>query len=388
MTQGMLTSLSDTATTAVTISNLVRNIDPMDVPCISYFGTNNQSRLRLVSFPNHKWYWIKDTLRTRTTTLGAAVSDTSGTSITLTDASLVKEGDVFLVDTEQFLVQSVNTTTNVVTVGTRGTSTGTTAATHSNAATVTYLFSARLEGAQNDQSPFVVPTTEYNQSQILHGSISISRSEQRATTRYGVSDTYKYQLMKWLGGLGGGNGTQGRAGDLMIDLENTFFYGQRIARTTSQPGMMGGFAEYVTTNATDLNSVLLTQDTLEDSIQSAWSYGGKPNVIICNAFNKRLISSWYAPYVTTERSERTGGVVISKVETEFGLLDVMLNRRCPAATVYIAQRDDIGWVTLDNWQVERLGKTGDSTEDQIVGEFSFFVGSEKAHAIITETATS
>jgi len=44
--------------------------------------------------------------------------------------------------------------------------------------------------------------------------------------------------MKWLGGLGGGNGQQGRAGDLMIDLENTFFWGQRIERTTSQPGMM------------------------------------------------------------------------------------------------------------------------------------------------------
>jgi len=74
----------------------------------------------------------------------------------------------------------------------------------------------------------------------------------------------------------------------------------------------------VTTNTTDLNGATLTQDNLEDSIQAAWGYGGKPNVIICNAFNKRLISSWYAPFVTTERSERTGGVVINKLETEFG----------------------------------------------------------------------
>jgi len=70
------------------------------------------------------------------------------------------------------------------------------------------------------------------------------------------------------------------------------------------------------------------------------------------------------------------------------MLDLMLNRRCPADQVVIAQRDDVGWVTLDNWQVERLGKTGDATTDQIVGEFSFYVGSEKAHARIYDTATS
>jgi len=122
------------------------------------FRTNNQGRLRLVSYPNHKWYWIKDTLRDRTTTITEALND-SQTNVTLADASLFKEGDVFYITaaagvatTEMFLVQSVNTTTNVATVATRGTSTGTTAVSHADNAAVTYLYSARLEGADNDQS--------------------------------------------------------------------------------------------------------------------------------------------------------------------------------------------------------------------------------------------
>lgn len=387
MAQGQIYSYSFGTTTTLkrTVSNLIKNIDPQDTPCVSYFGTGNQSKFSMQNFPNHKVEWLEDTLRTRSTTINEGAEYAIGdTTLTVTDGTIFKEGDIILIESEKLYVSAVSTNDLTVTRGWGSTS----AAAHANGTTVSYLFSARLEGAESDNTMFTAPTSPYNQSQIFHAEILITGSEKDATSRYGIPDQYKYQLMKWLGGAGGGNGKRGRAGDLMIDLEKTFFYGERVARAANTAGGMGGAKVFITTNTSALASAALDQDTLEDQIQNCWSYGGKPDVIICNAFNKRLISSWYAPSVRTERSERTGGVVISQVETEFGVLDVMLNRWCPSDEVYIVQKDLLGWVTLRDWFVHPLAIGGDYTKDEILGEFSFVVQNEKAHAVITGTATS
>jgi hypothetical protein len=297
-------------------------------------------------------------------------------------------------ETEELIyISAVDGTDTITTVirnwtAAQGGAQGTATSAITNGTHLTYLYTARLEGADSSRAHFTTPFEEYNQSQIMHDEIIVSGSEQDATSRYGISDTYKHQLMKKLGGAGGGAGKSGRAGDLMIDLERTFFFGRRVARSSTAAGAMGGPKVYITTNTQALSSARLSQAVLEDNIQKAWAYGGKPDVIICNAFNKRLISSWYRDSVRTERSERTGGVVINTVETEFGNLDVMLNRWCPSDEVYILQRDLMGWVTLRDWFVEPLAKDGDYRKDQIIGEFSFVLTNEKAHSLITGTATS
>lgn len=395
---GQIFTFSDTGTTKRTIASLIQIIDPQDTPCVSYFGTNNQSKFRLENFPNHKVEWLEDTLRVRTATLNESTLGTTATDPTVaTNHGLrFKVGDVWQFDDteELILVTSVTAGSDTITSVVRnwaaamGGSQGTATSGPADTETMTYMFNVREEGADSVAAPFVTPTTGFNQSQIFHWEIKVSGSEQNATTRYGIPDTYKYQLMKAMGGLGSGKGSKGRAGDLMIDLERTFFLGQRVARASGTPGAMGGAKYYISTNGQALGGVDLTQKVLEDEIQNCWTYGGKPDVIICNAYNKRLISSWYRDSVRTERSERTGGVVINAVETEFGNLDVMLNRWCPSDEVYILQRDLLGWVTLRDWFVETLAKDGDYRKDQIIGEFSFVLQNEKAHSLITGTATS
>ena len=389
MAQGQINSYSFGTTTTLkrTVANTIRNIDPQDVPCVSYFGLNNQGKFNLQNFPNHKYEWLMDTLRPRTTTMNHGGTLASGDlAVTVTDSTLFKAGDIIQIDSEKIYVSAVNTSSHSLTIA-RGWG-STSAASHTDTTTVTYLFSAREEGAESNRTYYTTPTVDYNYSQILHAELLISGSESDATSRYGINDQYKYQLMKLLGGAGSGNGKQGRAGELMIDLEKTFFYGERVERAAGTAGAMAGPKIYITTNTQALASDYLTQDVLEDEIQSCWSVGGRPSLIICNAFNKRLISSWYAPSVRTERSERTGGVRIEQLETEFGDLDLMLNRWCPADEVYILQPDLMGWVTLRDWFVEPLAKGGDYKKDQIVGEFGFVLTNEKANAIITGTATS
>lgn len=65
-------------------------------------------------------------------TLGGAISDTTGTSVTMTAGHSVEPGDTLKIDSEQFEVTAVATNTLTVTRGINGT----TAATHSTGATV------------------------------------------------------------------------------------------------------------------------------------------------------------------------------------------------------------------------------------------------------------
>lgn len=390
-TSGMIYTFGDTTITMKrTVSDLIKNIDPQDVPMIALLGLNNQGKFRIQNWGNNKYEWLEDTLKVRTATL-AETMDTTETGMDVVTGTGIrfKIGDVWKFDEtgEYILVSSISTDTITVirawngNGGTEGTATvGVT-----NATTLTYLYNARLEGADSDASFSTVPTSPYNYTQIFQQEIKVTGSEEKSA-RYGISDQYKYQLMKWLGGGRSDNGV--KAGDLMLDLENTFFYGTRKLRTATVPGAMGGFKTYVTTNVTANASARLTQAVLENSIQSCWSYGGRPQTIVCNAFNKRLISSWFAPSIRTQRTENTGGNVIDNIETEFGVFDLRLNRHCPSSEVDILDKNLMGWCTLRDWFVHPLGISGDYVKDELLGEFGFVLQMEKSHAVITGTAIS
>jgi len=394
--QGQFYSFSETANTKRTIASVINNIDPRDVPCISYFGLTNQGKFRLQNFPNHKYEWLEDTLRVRTATLAEAMDTTeTGMDVSSGHGIRFKPGDVWKSDETDELLWVDSISTDTVTVirnwaAAQGGSQGTATSGISNTTDLTYLYSARLEGDDSDPSYWTALSNPYNYSQIMHAEVRVSDSELRATSRYGVSDQFQYQLEKLLGGAGAGGGKQGRAGDLMIDLENTFFNGHRVQRSSTAAGAMGGFNYFVTTNVFDNSGTTryLTRTILEDSLQTIWQAGGMPDVIMCNAFQKRLISSFYEGSVRTERSERTGGVVINQIETEFGSYDLMLNRRSDSDKVFIAQRDKVGWVTLRPWFVKPLAEDGDYTKKEIVGEYGFVVENEEAHGIISDLKTS
>lgn len=393
--QGQIFTTSDTVTTKRSITDYILMTDPNDTPCVSYFGLNNNKKFDILNLPNNKYSWLKDTLKVRSIVLNEAL-DTTETGVDVASGSglLTKVGDVWMAEETGELMLVVSIATDTLTVirnwgaemggaeltATVGVTTGT---------NLLYQFNARMEGAESDASYWTTPTEEFNYSQIMHAEIKVSGSEQDATSRYGISNMYKYQMMKYMGGLGGTRGRKGRAGDLQIDLEKTWFHGRRhlrVAQTTA--GSMGGFKQYVTTNVTALAGALLDFDTLCTSIQSAWSRGGRPNLIICNAFQKRLIDSWFQGAVRTDLKEDTGGVIIDKIRTDFGTLDVMLNRWCPSAEIDIVQTEYAGWLTFRDWQEQPLAKTGDYTRTQIIGEYGFVIQNEQCHSLITGAATS
>lgn len=381
MANGMSYTYNDTVTLQRTVSALIKIINPNDIPLQKLLGLNKEKTVQMQSWGNNKYAWLQDTLKVRSTTTTEALDDTE-TGIDVTDGTLFKKGDVLKGDDEKFWVSDV--TSNTLTV-VRGWG-STVAAAHNSGITLTYLFSARLEGAPNTDSAYTVPTEVVNYTQIFHGSLSVSGSEMEAK-RYGITDTRKYRMMKLIGGLGSGDGNMGDAGDLLIDLENTFYYGEPIQRATGVASATGGFESFVTTNVTNLNGDPLNPANLFDSIQSAWGYG-KPNLIICNSHGKSKINAFFKDSVRTERSEKTGGITISKIETDFGILDVLMTKQCPTDRMLIVQKNLAGWGTLRSWREEAMGKIGDSSETQVIGEYGFILENERAHAVIKGMSTT
>jgi hypothetical protein len=338
---------------------------------------------------------LTDTLRVRTITLAEAL-DTTETAIDVSSGhgAYVAVDDIWQAEeTGELILVTAHSGTDTITTVIRnytagqGGSQGTASVGVTTATNLKLVGTARLEGADSTTSVWVTPAEVYNYSQIMHHQLLESGSSRDATTRYGIPNWREYEIAKLLGGAGAGKGKKGRAGSLLIDLEKTFFSPQvKTQRTASVRGIMAGARTLITTNDTDKGGATLTQEMLEDLLATVDGYGGKPDTIICNQFQWRLICSWFKDSVHREEGSHTGGVIIDTIRTVFGDLNVMYNRWCPRDELYVMNRDNAGWVTLRDWAVEPLGKTGDANKEQIVGEFGFVLKNELAAGLLYDLA--
>ena len=399
MATGQRTWLTDSNLRKPAVSELISMIDPSEVPLCAYlnFGAGTEGKFQLGDgFPNHKVEWIEDVLTDRADAVNSTVmtNSTTTTAFDVDDGGVFQPGHIIEVDSEFMWVSAV--TSNTLTV-TRG-AWGSTQATHADDAAVTVVSTARLEGDTADDSHTTTVGRPFNYTQIFQRTIDVSRSLQRQA-QYGVQDEYNRQVVKYVGG-GDGMGGRGRAGVLPIELEKAMFRGGRTLRTAALGGSMGGLDWWLNTsnnagaNVTTLsNSPALTRKNVEDAIEDCWDDGGKPNLIVCGAWAKRKLTSFYEGAVRYERETPMGGMVIERILTEFGELDILLDRWCPTTKMYVLDTDFIGILPFDEFfEEEFTGNPADSKKGQVVGEYTFIVGhvnaTESAHALISGFSTS
>lgn len=361
-----ITSYSDVTAHKQVISDYISLIDPSDVPVVSYFGLEGDpGKFALQNWPGPAYTWLEDDLAALADALGANVADTDVVTITVVDATKFHNGHIILADAEQMWVSAVNTTTNVLTV-TRNY--GGTLATHASDGVVTIIGMARLEGDDSDDDYKTDVVTGDNYTQIFQAGIKVSRTMSKIS-QWGIAGEYEYQRNK-------------KVPELSRLIEKAFFLGQGKAGSATTPRAFYGVIALITTNTSTLSTAALTRDNLEDAVQTCWNYGGKPDLIICGAWVRRKISSFYEASVRTERSESRGGVVIDFIETHFGTLQVLMSRWCPTDHLFILESDHVGFLAFDPFFSEPLAKDGDYERGEVLGEFGFVLRNEKAHAYI------
>ncbi len=237
-----------------------------------------------------------------------------------------------------------------------------------------------------------------NVVQIFHEAVEISYTKQAATgQRDGlpgpnpVSNEMAWQIEQHLK-------------QIARDIEYTFIRGQfSNPPDNSAPRKTRGLLEAIETNVVSLDDgdggpAPLTEDAVLDLMQKVWESGGiqeqETATLICNAGVKRQLSKIFITDKNyQEDSRNVGGVNVQTIETDFGRVNVMLNRYMPSDQLVVASLEVLAPVFLEIpgkgfLFEEPLAKTGASDKNQIYGEIGLEYGWEGQHGKITNIATS
>lgn len=364
-----MTTYSDTTPQKRIITDVISIIDPSDMPTIEALGglDGGASKFRFVNGNGKVVEWLEDTLIGLSGTLNGSITSTA-TTITATDGDNFQEGHIILIDSEYMWVSSVANSTEVLTVtrAFQGSS-----ASHADTATITIVGMARLEGAESDDIAFTDRTSNSNFTQILHQEVKVART-QNQIAQYGISDEMAYQGDKVVPSL-------------VRLLERHFFYNtvSKVGSATT-PRAMGGYQAFVTTNK--LSGASLAQSQFENAVMSAYTAGSSgPWQAYCAPANLQKVKNFYdsSNFLRVDRTESTAGMVIERILTPYGSVDLVLDRWAKTTEIPLIDPKHAGFVTLYPFTQEALAKSGDYDKSEVVGEFTLALRQNAAHAILT-----
>jgi hypothetical protein len=164
------------------------------------------------------------------------------------------------------------------------------------------------------------------------------------------------------------------------------------ANTFTVSTTKGGSAQAITADGVvDVyKTSAISVDALGDLMQQVYDNGGiteqETATIITNSAGKRQISDAYANAYGkfTETSRMLAGVAVTTIQTDFGVLNVMLDRHVPQGTLLLVSMEQCAPVFLEvpgkgHFFAEPLAKTGATDRTQLYGEVGLEYGNERAH---------
>lgn len=368
------TVYSDPTAQVRAISDVISMIDPRDTPLLSRLGLDSAREKFKINQQGYKIELLEDELDPLETTAnnGGTIGD-SDLSFTVTDASVFQDGHVILIDDEYMVVSAVNTSTNALTVYSRAY--GGTNATHATGATIQIVGMARLEGDDADYGALTDIAAPYNYTSIFQKAVQVSGTLQ-AISQHGVDDEYMYQANK-------------AVPHLLRLVERAAFHGVRAVGSATAPRSMGGLGTFISANTVDVSGAI-TKAAVDLLMEEIIMDGGYPDLLVMNpriANDLRgLLDN--SSFVRVSQDENKLGVdAIERVMTQYGELELVMDRWCPTDTAYILQSDKIGFFTLRPFETYELARTGDSLKGEVVGEFSMLLANEAAHGMLTGITT-
>jgi hypothetical protein len=174
------------------------------------------------------------------------------------------------------------------------------------------------------------------------------------------------------------------------------YYAVTISANTFSVALTpGGTAVDITVDGTVIwnEGVALTKANIDTLLMTVYNNGGimesETATILVPAAQKLAVTSAYttAGYVTKEIGQ-VGGVTVNRIDTDFGTLNVMLDRHMPADTLAVVSLEECKPVYLEvpgkgHFFEEELAKTGAKDRNQLYGEVGLSYGNERTHGKIT-----
>jgi hypothetical protein len=186
------------------------------------------------------------------------------------------------------------------------------------------------------------------------------------------------------------------------DIEYSFIRGTFAdPANNATPRKTRGLLEAIVTNVTaNAPAAALTAAMVLDTMQAAWTNGGFREqvtaTLMTGAKQKRNLTKLFitdANYRTADRN--VAGVSLQTIETDFGVVNVMLNRHMPddsllfvsleqcAPVFLLIPEDPMNGIPGGFLFTSPLHNTGAAFRKQIYGEVGLAYGNERSHAKIT-----
>lgn len=239
-------------------------------------------------------------------------------------------------------------------------------------------------------------TQEYNVHQIYHRSVSVSYAKQSnrdalagvnvANAQNNVPNELDFQIGKAV--------TKTRR-----DLNFTSINGeyQYTKGSTTVARKSRGIIEAIVTNAFDGNGAVLTKEMVNGVLVQAISNGADVTgmEIWVNPVDLDTITNVYSQITGANlpASRTEGGVAITSILTNFGVLSVDYDAQIPAGTILLVNMSEMAISEKPYFDesgtnhgalfYEPLAKTGASESGQLYGELGLDYGAEWLHAKIT-----
>lgn len=184
------------------------------------------------------------------------------------------------------------------------------------------------------------------------------------------------------------------------DIEYSFVRGAyvRPADNSSARQTRGIIAATETNVIAKVGAPDPTETDILDLMQMVYENGGiseqeTATFIVGAALKRWLTKIFITDKGYSEDDRNVGGVRLTTIETDFGRVNVMLNRYMPGGTLQLASLEECEPMYLEIpgkgvFFVEPLAKTGASEKAQIYGEVGLKYGNERKHGKITGYTTA
>jgi hypothetical protein len=377
-TPGMTTSYDQSATYILSLDQMVDAILLDDSDVLSTLGFSNEGKP--VTQTKHEW--DEDELNPVTVTAGRileSAASATGSALVLTSTAHAARltAGTLLKDqlSGKFEVLQVTAVSGKSATVTRGYG-GTSAEAHGSAAVYDIISNPRPQGMTGPKDESVARTRSYNYTQIFSKGVRLSGTA-LAIEHNGISAEDTYQIDK-------------RMRELVRELDRTVIMGVRAAANVVDGtyGTMGGLIDYIkhaSSGNTNSTAETLVPSVLNAMIKQIWDDGGSPDMVIVGGAQKQKISAFDKEYRRSTMDTRRAGFTVEEFVSDLGIsLRVVVDRWIPSdvAIVIDSSRVMIKPLQGRSFFLEKLAKTGDSENWQIVGEYTMEVKqAAKAHAI-------
>ena len=362
-------SADQSATYILDLSEVLSAILLDDVDFLSEIGVSADVATQT------KHEWDEDALNAVTalqsggTAAQMALGTTSGTVIRFSSSQVgrVTAGTLLRNQlsgkTEVIQVTAVSSTSATVTRGYGATS----AQTHAAAATWDIIANPRPQGMTGPADTSTVRTRPYNYTQIFSKGVIVTGT-MNAIKHNGIGKEDLYQVDM-------------RLRELKRELDRTLIMGIRAGANVGATtySTMGGVIDFIGNIAgVAAGNVSGAVETLTPSVvntmaKQIWDQGGFPSILLVGGVQKQKISSFDQEFRRSTLDSRRAGFTVEEFVTDLGVnLRVVVDRWVPndVALVLDGSRIKVMPVTGRAFFLEKLAKTGDSENWQIVGEYT------------------